>query len=117
MIDAKTDMTMVVSAYEHHQYRPMGAPGEVRIHGIFASQYTLPDGSVAGDFQWLADQYKADHNTRRLDALVTLESAQAAVAELHTENQKLRKVLESVATMSEELSISGFARAALGETK
>ena len=37
--------------------------------------------------------------------------------ELRAENQRLRKVLESVATMSEELSISGFARAALEETK
>jgi len=37
--------------------------------------------------------------------------------ELRAENQRLRKVLESVATMSEELSISRFARAALGETK
>jgi len=36
---------------------------------------------------------------------------------LRVENQKLRNALESVATMSEELSISGFARAALEETK
>jgi len=36
---------------------------------------------------------------------------------LREENQKLRKVLESVATMSEELSISRFARAALVDTR
>jgi hypothetical protein len=53
-------------AWEHHEYRPYGAPGEIRIHAVLASQYMMPDGSVAGDFQWLVDQYKADKNTIKL---------------------------------------------------
>jgi hypothetical protein len=52
--------------YEHHELRPYGAPGEIRIHGIFASQYRNPDGTIGGDFQWLADQYKQDKNTIKL---------------------------------------------------
>ena len=58
-------------AYEHHEYRPYGAPGEIRIHAILASQYMMPDGSVAGDFQWLADEYKKDKNTIKLIPLYT----------------------------------------------
>ena len=57
--------------YEHHEYRPFGAPGEIRIHAILASQYMMPDGSVAGDFQFLADAYKADKNTIKLVPLYT----------------------------------------------
>jgi len=58
-------------AWEHHEYRPnheyrpYGAP-EIRIHAILASKYTMADGSVAKDFQWLIDQYKADKNTIKL---------------------------------------------------
>jgi len=45
-------------------------------------------------------------------------TTEAAITDaLRAENQKLRKVLESVATMSEELSISRFARAALVDTR
>ena len=57
--------------YEHHEYRPFGAPGEIRIHAILKSQYLLPDGLVAGDFQWLIDQYKVDKNTIKLQPLYT----------------------------------------------
>lgn len=57
--------------YEHHEYRPFGAPREIRMHAILTSQYMLPDGSVAGDFQWLVDQYKADKNTIKLQPLYT----------------------------------------------
>ena len=53
-------------AWEHHEYRPYGAPGEIRIHAILTSQYMMPDGSVAGDFQWLVDEYKKDKNTIKL---------------------------------------------------
>jgi hypothetical protein len=63
-------------AWEHHEYRPYGAPGEIRIHAILASQYMLPDGSVAGDFQWLVDQYRADKNTIKLIPLYTPPAAQ-----------------------------------------
>jgi hypothetical protein len=52
--------------YEHHEFRPFGAPGEIRIHGIFASQYRHPDGTIGEDFQWLADQYKQDKTTIKL---------------------------------------------------
>ena len=58
-------------AYEHHEYRPYGAPGKIRIHAILASQYMMPDGSVAGDFQWLVDEYKKDKNTIKLIPLYT----------------------------------------------
>ena len=61
-------------AWEHHEYRPYGAPGEIRIHAILASQYTMADGSVAKDFQWLVDQYKADKNTIKLLPLYTAPS-------------------------------------------
>ena len=57
--------------YEHHEYRPFGAPGEIRIHAILKSQYLLPDELVAGDFQWLINQYKADKNTIKLQPLYT----------------------------------------------
>jgi hypothetical protein len=52
--------------WEHHEYRPYGGPGEIRIHCILASQYMLPDGSVSSSFQWLVDQYRADKNTIKL---------------------------------------------------
>jgi hypothetical protein len=53
-------------AWEHHEYRPYGAPGEIRIHAILASQYMVPDGSVSSSFQWLVDEYKKDKNTIKL---------------------------------------------------
>ena len=62
-------------AWEHHEYRPYGAPGEIRIHAILASQYMMPDGSVVGDYQWLVDQYKADKNTIKLFPLYTAPPA------------------------------------------
>lgn len=52
--------------WEHHEYRPYGAPGEIRIHAILASQYMMPDGSVSNTFQWLVDEYKKDKNTIKL---------------------------------------------------
>lgn len=57
--------------YEHHEYRPFGAPGEIRIHAILKSQFLLPDGSITGDFQWLADQYSIGKNTIKLEPLYT----------------------------------------------
>ena len=61
--------------WEHHEYRPYGGPGEIRIHAILRSQYMLPDGSVAGDFQWLVDEYKKDKNTIKLIPLYTTPPA------------------------------------------
>ena len=57
--------------YEHHEYRPFGAPGEIRIHAVLKSQFLHPDGSIGGDFQWLIDSYKADKNTIKLVPLYT----------------------------------------------
>jgi hypothetical protein len=57
--------------WEHHEYRPYGAPGEIRIHAILASQYMMPDGSVGSSFQWLVDEYKKDKNTIKLIPLYT----------------------------------------------
>lgn len=52
--------------YEHHQRRPLGAPGEIRIQAILKSTYVLPDGSISDDFQYLIDSYKTDPNTIKL---------------------------------------------------
>ena len=57
--------------YEHHEHRPFGAPGEIRIHAILKSQFLHPDGSIGNDFQWLIDSYKADKNTIKLVPLYT----------------------------------------------
>jgi hypothetical protein len=62
-------------AWEHHEYRPYGAPGEIRIHAILASQYMMPDGSVSSSFQWLVDEYKKDKNTIKLIPLYAAPSA------------------------------------------
>jgi len=68
-----------------------------------------------------AENQKLRSNHERLQKLVDDGSASGlaytASLELEAENQNLRKALESVATMSEELSISRFARAALEETR
>ena len=61
--------------YEHHEYRPYGAPGEIRIHAILKSRYTMPDGSTAGDYQWLIDQHRANKNTIKLIPLYTTPPA------------------------------------------
>jgi len=68
-------------AWEHHEYRPYGAPGEIRIHAILASQYTMPDGSVSGNFQWLVNQYKEDKNTIKLIPLYTTPPAAHSIGE------------------------------------
>ena len=68
-------------AWEHHEYRPYGAPGQIRIHAILASQFTMPDGSIAGDFQWLVDEYKKDKNTIKLFPLYTTPPAAQPPAE------------------------------------
>ena len=52
--------------YEHHEYRPYGAPGEIRIHAVLKSQYLHPDGSIGGDFQYLIDSYKTEKTTIKL---------------------------------------------------
>lgn len=57
--------------YEHHEYRPFGAPGEIRIRAVLKSQYLLPNGLVANDFQWLIDQYKKNKTTIKLIPLYT----------------------------------------------
>jgi hypothetical protein len=61
--------------YEYHEYRPYGAPGEIRINAILKSRYTIPDGSTAGDYQWLIDQYRASKNTIKLIPLYTTPPA------------------------------------------
>ena len=62
--------------YEYHEYRPYGAPGEIRINAILKSRYTMPDGSTAGDYQWLIDQHRASKNTIKLIPLYTTPPAQ-----------------------------------------
>jgi hypothetical protein len=61
--------------WEHHEYRPYGAPGEIRIHAILVSQYTMPDGSLSGDFEWIVNQYREDKNTIKLIPLYTTPPA------------------------------------------
>ena len=69
--EAMTQPEQEPVGYEHHEYRPFGAPGEVRIHAVLASQYKMPDGTIAGDFGWLIDLYRSDKNTIKLEALYT----------------------------------------------
>ena len=57
--------------YEHHEYRPYGAPGEIRIHAVLKSQYLHPDGSIGDDFQCLIDSYKTEKTTIKLIPLYT----------------------------------------------
>lgn len=78
------------TAWEHHEYRPYGGPGETRIHAILRSQYMMPDGTVAGDFQWLADQYRADKNTIRLIPLYTTPPQQQAEPVAHYDFQECK---------------------------
>lgn len=61
--------------WEHHEYRPYGGPGQIRVHAVLASQYMLPDGSVSSSFQWLVDEYKKDKNTIKLIPLYTTPPA------------------------------------------
>ena len=64
--------------YEYHEYRPYGAPGEIRINAILKSRYTMPDGSTAGDYQWLIDEHRANQNTIKLIPLYTTPPKQPA---------------------------------------
>lgn len=69
----------VLAGYERHEYRPYGAPGEVftvgevRIYAILASEYKMKDGTIAEDFQWLADSYRDNKNTIKLIPLYTIK--------------------------------------------
>jgi hypothetical protein len=65
--------------YEYHEYRPYGAPGEIHINAILKSRYTMPDGSTAGDYQWLIDQYRANQNTIKLIPLYATPATQEIV--------------------------------------
>jgi hypothetical protein len=71
--------------YEYHEYRPYGAPGEIRINAILKSRYAMPDGSTAGDYQWLIDQYRANINTIKLLPLYTTPPAAQPAAPLTDE--------------------------------
>lgn len=63
----------VLAGYEHHERRPYGAPGEVRIHAILASQYKMPDGTIAAAFEWMVDSYRDNKNTIKLIPLYTIK--------------------------------------------
>jgi hypothetical protein len=69
--------------YEYHEYRPYGAPGEIRINAILKSRYAMPDGSTAGDYQWLIDQYRANINTIKLIPLYTTAAQPAVPDAIH----------------------------------
>lgn len=84
--------------YEHHEYRPYGAPGEIRIHAILVSQYLLPDGSISSDFQWLINAYKESKNTIKLVPLYTAASNTQC---LDARKQARKEALEEVAKLFE----------------
>ena len=76
--------------WEHHEYRPYGGPGQIRIHAILASQYMMPDGSVSSSFQWLVDEYKKDKNTIKLIPLYATPPQRQWVGLTDAEIQELR---------------------------
>ena len=54
---AMTDQFEIV-AYEYLEHRPYGAPGEKRRGVIFKETYRLPDGTIAGDYEWVVEQFR-----------------------------------------------------------
>ena len=104
--------------YEHHEHRPFGAPGEIRIHAVLKSQFLHPDGSIGNDFQWLIDSYKADKNTIKLVPLYTTPPKRPWVGltdeEIDTEHDKR---FPPTIISSERAKVREFARAVEAKLK
>ena len=47
-----------IVAYEYAERRPYGAPGEIRRGTILLEHYRNADGTIAGDWEWLIQQFK-----------------------------------------------------------
>lgn len=45
-------------AYEYVEHRPYGAPGEIKRGTILLEHYRRADGTIAGDWEWLIEQFK-----------------------------------------------------------
>jgi len=92
-----------------------------RCHGFLITLAAKEADNLHQAFTLRTESQKLRSNHERLQKLVDEGSASGlaytASLELEAENQKLRDALENVSNMSEELSISRYARAALGETK
>ena len=56
-------------AYEYVEYRPYGAPGEIRRGTILLEHYRNADGTIAGDWEWLVQQFRISKNTISLRPL------------------------------------------------
>ena len=50
-------------AYEYVERRPYGAPGEIRRGTILLEHYRNDDGTIAGDWEWLIEQFKNTKTT------------------------------------------------------
>ena len=57
-VSTQSDTEPEIIGYEYLEYRPYGAPGETKRGVIFQESYRMPDGSIAGDYEWLIDQFK-----------------------------------------------------------
>lgn len=59
-----------IVAYEILEHRPYGGPGEKRLFAILRETYRMPDGSIAGDWDWLVEQFKKSPTTIYMKPLV-----------------------------------------------
>ena len=57
--------------YEYVEHRPYGAPGEIRRGTILLEHYRNADGAIAGDWEWLVQQFKTSKNTISMRPLYT----------------------------------------------
>ena len=58
-------------AYEYVERRPYGAPGEIRRGTILLEHYRNDDGTIAGDWDWLVEQFKTVKTTISMRPLYT----------------------------------------------
>lgn len=58
-------------AYEYVERRPYGAPGEIRRGTILLEHYRNDDGTIAGDWDWLVEQFKTAKTTISMRPLYT----------------------------------------------
>lgn len=63
--------------YEYVEHRPYGAPGEIRRCTILLEHYRNADGTIAGDWEWLVQQFKTSKNTISMRPLYTQPQPQA----------------------------------------
>ena len=67
--------------YEYVEHRPYGAPGEIRRGTILLEHYRNADGAIAGDWEWLVQQFKTSKNTISMRPLYTQPQPNPGVRE------------------------------------